>query len=103
MERPVSSTVTLQSIISRRAEILALAAHYGATNVRVFGSVSRNEARPTSDIDLLIKMDETRSLLDYIALMQDLEDLLGRRIDLVIEPDLHPAIRERVLAEALPV
>lgn len=74
-----------------------------ATNVRVFGSVARGEARPTSDIDLLIKMDATRSLLDYVALMQDLEDLLGHRIDLVIEPDLHPTIRERVLAEAIPV
>jgi hypothetical protein len=103
MEMPGSATTTLQSIGAHRAEILELAARYGATNVRVFGSVARGEARPTSDIDLLITIDETRSLLDYIALMQDLEDLLGRRIDLVIEPDLHPAIRERVLAEALPV
>lgn len=103
METSGSATATLQSIGSHRAEILELAARYGATNVRVFGSVVRGEARPTSDIDLLITIDETRSLLDYIALMQDLEDLLGRRIDLVIEPDLHPAIRERVLAEALPV
>ncbi len=94
---------TLHAITTRRAEILTLASHYGATNVRVFGSVARGEARPTSDIDLLIKLDATRSLLDYVALMQDLEDLLGHRIDLVIEPDLHPTIRERVLAEAMPL
>lgn len=94
---------TLQAITTHRAEILALAERYGATHVRVFGSVARGESQPTSDIDLLIRMDATRSLLDYVALMQDLEDLLGQRIDLVIEPDLHPTIRERVLAEAIPV
>ena len=93
----------LQAVIARRAEILALAARYGATQVRLFGSVVRGEATTASDIDLLIKMDEARSLLDYVALMQDLEDLLGHRIDLVIEPDLHPMIRERVLAEAIPL
>ena len=94
---------TLHVIAAHRAEILALAAQYGATNVRVFGSVARGEAKPTSDLDLLIKMDESRSLLDYVALMQDLEDLLGYSIDLVNEPDLYPAIRERVLAEARPL
>ena len=72
----MTAAATLQTISARRAEILALAARYGASHVRVFGSVVRGEARPDSDIDLLITMDDRRSLLDYIALMQDLEDLL---------------------------
>lgn len=88
-------------IRARRGEILALAARHGASRVRVFGSTARGEAGPDSDIDLLVAMDPRRSLVDHIALAQDLEDLLGRRIDLVTEAALSPLIRERVLAQAV--
>ena len=88
---------------AKRSEILALAAQHGAHNVRVFGSVARGDAGPQSDIDLLVTFDDDRSLLDLVALCQDLEQLLGRRVDLATEEALHWYIRERVLREAVAV
>ena len=88
---------------SHRDDILRLARRHGARNVRLFGSAARGQYRPGSDIDLLVDMEEGRSLLDHIALKQDLEDLLGREIDLVTEKSLHPRIREQVLREAVPL
>jgi len=88
---------------AKRQEILAIAARHGARNLRVFGSVARGEAGPESDIDILVEMDSGKSLLDHVALMQDLEDLLQRKVDVVSEKALHWHIRERVLAEAAPI
>ena len=88
---------------AHRATIYAIAQHYGATNVRIFGSTARGEATERSDIDLLVHMDSERSLLDYVALRQDLEALLGRPVDVVTEKNLHWYIRDRVLAEARPL
>jgi len=88
---------------SKRQEILAIAARHGARNVRVFGSVARGEAGPESDLDVLVEMEPGTSLMDHIALMQDLEDLLGRKVDVVSDKALHWYIRERVLAEATPL
>jgi uncharacterized protein len=86
---------------ARRSEILALAERHGAHNVRVFGSVARGEAGPESDIDLLVTLDVDRSLLDLVALWQDLEDLLGREVDIVTEPSLKERMRAQVLREAV--
>ena len=93
--------VSLNSIMDRRGEILQLAAKHGATNVRVFGSVVRGQAGEGSDVDVLVRLDDDRSLLDHIALMQDLEDLLGCHVDVVEDRALHRLIRDRVLSEAV--
>ena len=85
----------------KRADILRLAAHHGASNVRIFGSVARGEARPDSDIDFLVRLEDRRSLLDLVALWQDLEDLLGCEVDVVTERGLKERMRERVLREAV--
>lgn len=90
-------------IKDKRGEIFRLAARYGARNLRIFGSVARGEAGPGSDLDLLIDLETGRSLLDHVALAQDLEDLLGRRVDIVTEKALHWYIRDRVLSEAVPI
>ena len=66
-----------KSLKKNREEILAIAAAHGARNLRVFGSVSRGQATEKSDIDILVKLDSGRSLLDIVAIKQDLEDLLG--------------------------
>jgi uncharacterized protein len=84
-----------------REEILRIAATHGAQNVRVFGSVSRGEAGSKSDLDLLVKLESGRSLLDLIAIKQELEDLLGREVDVVTEDGVSPYIREQVLKEAV--
>ena len=86
---------------SKRQEILAIAARHGAYNLRVFGSVARGEAGPESDLDILVEMQPGKSLLDHVALMQDLEDLLQRKVDVVSERALHWYIRDKVLAEAI--
>jgi predicted nucleotidyltransferase len=87
----------------KREDILSIARNYGAFNVRVFGSVARGEATSSSDLDLLIELEPQRTLLEYIALKIDLENLLNCRVDLA-EPDtLHEQIRERILQEAIPL
>lgn len=88
---------------AKREAILGVAAQHGARNVRVFGSAARGEAQPDSDIDFLVEMEESRSLLDLVALWQDLEGLLGRRVDVVEQEGLHWYIRDRILREAVPL
>ena len=88
---------------AKRTDILRLADRHGATEVRIFGSVARGEAGPDSDVDLLVKMAPERSLLDHVALWQDLEDLLGRKVDLVSEKALHRLMRDQILKEAVPL
>lgn len=95
--------MNLALLEARRSEILSIAAAHGAHNVRVFGSLARGEAGPNSDIDLLVDLEAGRGLLDHAALMLDLEDLFGRKVDVAVERGLRPAVRQRVLAEAKPL
>jgi len=90
-------------LIEKRAAILSLAAQYGARNVRVFGSAARGDAGPESDFDLLVDLEPGRTLLDHIGLWQDLEELLGRPVDVVVEGGISPYLRDRILAEAEPL
>ena len=86
-----------------RTDVLKLAAQYGATDIRVFGSVARGDADDSSDIDLLVRMAPGRSVFDIGGLLMDLQDLLGRRVDVVTERGLRPRIREQVLRGAVPI
>jgi hypothetical protein len=86
-----------------REDILRLAAKHGARNVRVFGSVARGEADENSDLDLLVDLDSDRSLLDHAALWLELQELMGRKVDVVTERSLKPLLRRRVLREAKPL
>lgn len=85
----------------KREQILKIAAKHGARNVRVFGSVARGEADEKSDIDFLVELEPGRSLLDHAALLVELEELLGHRVDVVTERGLRPRVRDRVLREAV--
>ena len=87
----------------RRESILHLADLHGARNVRVFGSVARGDATKESDVDFLVEMDEGRSLLDLVGLWQDLQDLLGRKVDVISEGGISPYLRAKILAEAVPL
>lgn len=86
---------------SEREAILALARRYRASNVRVFGSVARGEARPDSDLDLLVDFAPDYTLWDKIGLIQDLRALMGRRVDVAVAEDLRAHLREAVLREAV--
>lgn len=90
-------------IKEKREAIIAIAAKHGAQNPRIFGSVARGESGPESDIDLLIKMEDGRSLLDLSALVLDLKELLGVKVDVVSEDGLYWLLRRRILKEAKPL
>jgi predicted nucleotidyltransferase len=91
----------LTELKERRAEILSTAARYGACNVRVFGSVARGDSSAASDVDFVVELKPGRSLLDHVGLWQDLEELLGCKVDLVEPEGLHWYIKDRVLSEAI--
>lgn len=88
---------------AKRHDIFQLAAQHGAHHVRVFGSVARGDAGPTSDIDLLVQMDQGRSLLDLIELSQELESVLQCKVDILTDEGLSPYLKERIHAEAIPL
>jgi predicted nucleotidyltransferase len=90
-------------IQNEREHILGIASKYGATKLRLFGSVARGQAGDKSDVDILVEFKPGSSLLDHVALIQDLEELLGRKVDVVNERALHWYIRDRVLKEARPL
>lgn len=86
---------------NKRNEILDIATRYGARKMRIFGSILRGEATVNSDVDFLVELEPGRSLLDIIAMKQDLEDLLGCKVDVVTEAALSPYIRDEVLGQAV--
>lgn len=89
------------SLSRARDDINRIAAAHGAHNVRVFGSVQRGEAGDFSDLDLLVDMSKGRTLLDLVALSDELEDVLGIEVDVLTEGSLSPYLRERILSEAV--
>jgi len=90
-----------QLIQQKRRQIIEIAQGHGARNVRLFGSVARGDDTEASDLDLLIEMEPGRSLLDIIAIKQDLEELLGCKVDVVTEAAISPYLRDKVLHEAV--
>ena len=104
MSRPRRSPRThrLRHLLSeRREEILKLAAHHHAGNVRVFGSVARGQETDRSDIDLLVDMEPGRSLLDQVRLRRAMSELLGVDVDVVTSGGLLPRDRSTILDEAV--
>ena len=93
----------IEEIKKHKSEILALAAKYGAFDIRIFGSVARGEANEKSDVDFLVSLEAGRSLFDVGGLLMDLQSLLHCEVDVVTEKGLHWYIKDRVLAEAKPL
>lgn len=86
---------------SKREDILRLATSHGARNVRVFGSLARGESTGASDVDLLVEMEEGRTLLDLVGLWQDLEELLGCNVDVITDGGISPYLRSQIHREAI--
>ena len=96
--------MSLNKLIAyNRDAILKIAQRYNVSNVRIFGSMARGDAGYNSDVDLLADLDANTSLLDRIALAQEIEGLLGRKIDLVTPDKLHGVIKDRVMKESIPL
>lgn len=91
----------IEELRKRREEILRIAAQHGAGNVRIIGSVARGEADERSDVDFLVEMERGRSLMDLGGLLMDLQELLGRKVDIATVRGLRERIREHVLQEAV--
>ncbi len=72
----------------------------GARRMAIFGSFARHEETPESDIDLLVDFDSNKGLFGFIDLKWYLEDLLGKKVDLVTRNGLHPALKDKILHEA---
>lgn len=90
-------------IESHRAELRSIALRYGVRSIRVFGSMARDDASQTSDVDLLVEAPGSMSGFSLGALLMDAQDLLGRKVDVVTLNALHPLIRDQVLRESMPV
>lgn len=100
----MASQLGIDDIIGdKRAQILALAAYYGASDVRVFGSVARGQARSDSDLDLLVSFPNGYKLRDLIRLTQALQSLTGRRVEVVDEESIRDELRSYILEDAAPL
>lgn len=84
-------------------KILVIARKYGVTRVRVFGSRAREDAGPTSDLDLLVDVRPETSLYDLLQAQLELQELLGIPVEILTEGDLHPRLRNRILQESRPL
>ena len=93
----------LNLVREKREEILRIAAKHGVSAISVFGSVARDEVRPDSDIDFLVEVGPDTSAWFPAGLIVDLEDLLGRRVEVVVKRALNADFRDRVLQEAVSV
>ena len=86
---------------NKRNEILNLAKKHGIHNLRVFGSVARGQANAESDVDFLVEVEPGRTYLDLGGFLMDMQDLLGRKVDVVTEKALHASIKDQIVQEAV--
>ena len=98
-----AATTIRQRLDALKPQVLAVASRHGASNLRIYGSISTGHEHAGSDLDLLVDLPEEQSLLGLISLRQDLEDLLGCPVDVTEAETLHPRIRTQILEQALPL
>jgi len=93
--------ITLREVLSRREAILDIARRHGAHDVRIIGSIARGDADEVSDLDLVVRFDPDRTLLDHGELIMDLRDLLGIEVDVISEAGMRDRFRRHVMKEAV--
>ena len=86
-----------------KGKILPILKKYGVTRAGIFGSVVRGEAREDSDIDILVEIESRMSLLDFVGLKLELEEALGKPVDLGEYSEIKPIIKEQILEEEVPI
>jgi predicted nucleotidyltransferase len=91
------------SIAVLKRKIIPILNRYGVKKAGLFGSCVRGELREDSDLDILVELDSDLSLLEFIRIKLDLEDMLGRNIDLVEYSTIKPRLKERILKEQLTI
>ena len=92
-----------QKIQQKKKEILLVAQQHGIVNIRIFGSVARGDDNLQSDVDLLVDLEQGRTLFDLGGALVKLQDLLGRKVDIVTERGLHWYLKEKIMKEAKPL
>ena len=91
----------MDKLLQKHSEsIKRIAGSHGVQSIRVFGSFARGEQNINSDIDFLVVLEPNRSLFDIISLKHELEDLMGRHVDIVTEKGISPYMAPQILAEA---
>jgi predicted nucleotidyltransferase len=95
--------ITREIVNRHREAIIEIAKRYGAHDIRIFGSVARDEANKSSDLDLIVRFEPGRSLFDHGGLIMDLRDLLGVKVDVISEGGMRPRFRRHVMKEAVPL
>lgn len=95
--------ITQDNIREKREAILEIARRYGAHDLRIFGSVARGDTTEASDLDLIVRFERGRSLLDHGGLVMDLRELLGIRVDVIDEDGMRERFRKHVMKEAIPL
>ncbi|MGE5401907.1 MAG: nucleotidyltransferase family protein [Ignavibacteriales bacterium] len=93
--------MNLNELRQKRERILQIASLHGAKDLRIFGSIARNEQNESSDIDLLVKMEKGTTLLKHISLVHALEEELGTKVDVVSENAIKGRIKENILREVV--
>lgn len=76
---------------------------YKVKRASVFGSVAKQTDSPTSDVDILVELDDSISLLDFIGIKLEIEDILHRNVDLVEYDTIKPALKESILNNQVPI
>jgi predicted nucleotidyltransferase len=95
---PAEKLEKIRSVLQK--EMPRLREEHSVTSLEIFGSFVRGEASPSSDLDLLVEFEQTPTLFSFIRLENELSELLGIRVDLVMRNGLKPALGARILAEA---
>lgn len=94
---------TKELLKSNREEILSIMKRHGVTSVRIFGSVARGEESDNSDVDFLVEVGENTSSWFPAGLILDLEELLGCKVDIVMEDSIYWLLKRKILKEAIPL
>ena len=91
------------SIEEVKSKIIPLLKEYGVIRAALFGSLVRGEETDESDVDVLVDLPEKASLLDLAGLKIDLEELLGRKVDVITYDSIHPLLKDYILGEEVPI